>query len=148
MASVMKDFEGTSSLYGANAPYVEELYERYLADPASVDGTWRALFDGWQKGGNGKDVAHTPVIEAFQRLAKVATKAGVEGEEFRIHAPLLRLKKAEIVRRGVELGLDLGMTRSCYDLDHWGRACGHCDSCLLRRRGFEEAGIPDPTEYQ
>jgi 2-oxoglutarate dehydrogenase E1 component len=70
MAGAMKDFQGTSNLYGANAPYVEELYERYLADPASVDGGWRALFDGWQKGGNGRDVAHTPVIEAFQRLAR------------------------------------------------------------------------------
>jgi 2-oxoglutarate dehydrogenase E1 component len=79
MAGVMKDFEGTSNLYGANAPYVEELYERYLADPASVDGSWRALFDGWQKGGNGKDVAHSPVIEAFQRLARSPAAAAKPG---------------------------------------------------------------------
>jgi 7-cyano-7-deazaguanine synthase len=87
-------------------------------------------------------------LEAFERLAKVATKAGAEGEEFRVHAPLLRMHKSDIVRKGVELGVDLGLTRSCYDLDHWGRACGGCDSCRLRRRAFEEAGVEDPTEYQ
>jgi len=87
-------------------------------------------------------------LEAFERLSKVATKAGVEGGEFRVHAPLLRMSKADIVRRGVALGVDLGITRSCYDLDHWGRACGHCDSCRLRRKGFEGAGVADPTEYQ
>ena len=87
-------------------------------------------------------------LEAFEALAKVATKAGVEGEAFRIRAPLLKMTKADIVRRGVALGVDLGLTRSCYDLDHWGRACGHCDACLLRRKGFEEAGVSDPTEYQ
>ncbi len=87
-------------------------------------------------------------LAAFEALAKVATKAGVEGEAFRIHAPLLRMTKQEIVRRGVALGVDLGLTRSCYDLDPWGRACGHCDACLLRRKGFEGAGVEDPTEYQ
>ncbi len=87
-------------------------------------------------------------LEAFERLASVSTKAGVEGEEFRVHAPLVLMGKAEIIRRGLELGLDLGLTRSCYDLDRAGRACGHCDSCLIRRRGFEEAGVPDPTDYQ
>lgn len=87
-------------------------------------------------------------LRAFEALARVATRAGVEGEGFRIHAPLQESRKADIVRRGIALGVDLGLTRSCYDLDRAGRACGHCDSCLLRRRGFEEAGVPDPTEYQ
>jgi 7-cyano-7-deazaguanine synthase len=87
-------------------------------------------------------------LQAFEALAKVATKAGVEGEGFRIHAPLLRMTKPDIVRRGVALGVDLGLTRSCYDLDPWGRACAHCDACLLRRKGFEGAGVTDPTEYQ
>ncbi len=87
-------------------------------------------------------------LRSFEALARVATKAGVEGEEFRVHAPLLEMRKADIVRRGLALGVDLGLTRSCYDLDRAGRACGHCDSCLLRRRGFEGAGVPDPTEYQ
>ena len=88
-------------------------------------------------------------LEAFEHLAGLATRAGVEGKgKFRIHAPLIAMGKADIVRKGLELGVDLGLTRSCYDLDLAGRACGHCDSCLLRRRGFEEAGVPDPTEYR
>jgi 7-cyano-7-deazaguanine synthase len=87
-------------------------------------------------------------LESFERLARLATRAGVEGAEIRVHAPLLRMTKADIVRKGIELGVDLGLTRSCYDLDHFGRACGHCDSCLIRRKGFEEAGVADPTEYQ
>lgn len=86
-------------------------------------------------------------LEAFERVANLGTRAGVEGERFRIHAPLLRLTKAEIVRRGLALGVDYGLTRSCYDPDPLGRACGQCDSCVLRRKGFAEAGVPDPTTY-
>jgi 7-cyano-7-deazaguanine synthase len=86
-------------------------------------------------------------IAAFQALAKLATKAGVEGAEFRIHAPLVRLSKAEIIRRGVELGVDYALTVSCYSADPQGRACGVCDACRLRAAGFAAAGIPDPTRY-
>jgi len=84
-------------------------------------------------------------LEAFERMAHLATKAGVEGRaRVRIHAPLLRLTKAEIVKLGNELGLDFGLTWSCYDPCPNGRPCGACDSCLLRARGFEEAGVEDP----
>lgn len=83
-------------------------------------------------------------LEAFERLANLATKAGVEGARFRIHAPLLQLSKAEIVRRGTALGLDYGLTHSCYDPAAGGRPCGRCDSCVLRARGFAEAGLRDP----
>jgi 7-cyano-7-deazaguanine synthase len=87
-------------------------------------------------------------IEAFERLANLATKAGVEGKiKFRIQAPLIRLTKAEIIRRGLALGVDYSLTHSCYDPAPDGRACGQCDSCLLRKKGFREAGIPDPTRY-
>jgi 7-cyano-7-deazaguanine synthase len=86
-------------------------------------------------------------LEAFEKAANLGTKAGVEGGRFRIHAPLLHLTKAQIVRRGVELGVDFSLTHSCYDPDGQGRACGACDSCVLRRRGFEEAGVADPTPY-
>jgi len=86
-------------------------------------------------------------LRAFEQLAAVATRAGVEGARFRVHAPLLELGKADIIRRGTELGIDLGLTHSCYDPDPTGLACGRCDSCILRRRGFEAAGIPDPTRY-
>ena len=88
-------------------------------------------------------------IEAFERMANLATKAGVEGRTaLRIQTPLIRLSKAEIVRLGSELGVDFSLTRSCYDPDAEGRACGACDSCLLRRKGFAEAGIADPTIYR
>jgi 7-cyano-7-deazaguanine synthase len=84
-------------------------------------------------------------IEAFERLAALATKAGVEGAALRVHAPLIRLTKAEIIRRGLALGVDYGLTHSCYDPAPAGRPCGHCDSCRLRARGFAEAGVPDPA---
>ncbi len=88
-------------------------------------------------------------LSAFEGLANLATQAGVEGRgRFRVHAPLLHMTKAEIIREGHDLGLDLSLTLSCYDPDAAGRACGHCDSCLLRKKGFEEAGIPDPTRYR
>jgi 7-cyano-7-deazaguanine synthase len=87
-------------------------------------------------------------IEAFERLANLATKAGVEGKiKFRIQVPLIRLTKAEIIRKGLALGVDYSLTHSCYDPAPDGRACGECDSCLLRKKGFREAGIPDPTPY-
>lgn len=87
-------------------------------------------------------------VAAFQKLANLATRAGVEGDEFRIRAPLVTLTKAEIVRRGTQLGVDYGLTVSCYQPDAAGRACGRCDSCRLRREGFRTAGVPDPTRYQ
>jgi 7-cyano-7-deazaguanine synthase len=83
-------------------------------------------------------------IEAFEALAGVATRAGVEGARFRVHTPLIRLTKAEIIRRGVALGLDYGLTHSCYDPSPSGTPCRRCDSCVLRARGFAEAGIVDP----
>ena len=86
-------------------------------------------------------------IEAFEKLANLATKAGVEGAGLRIHAPLLRLSKAVIVREGMRLGVDFSQTVSCYQADDQGRACGHCDACRLRAAGFADAGVPDPTHY-
>ena len=86
-------------------------------------------------------------IDAFQRVIVTGTRSGVEHGEPRIVAPLIRMTKADIIRQGVTLGVDYGLTHSCYDPDSEGRACGHCDSCLLRRKGFEEAGVADPTRY-
>lgn len=87
-------------------------------------------------------------VDAFQKLAQVATKAGVEGAgTWRIHTPLISSSKAEIIRRGTELGVDYGLTHSCYDPDGQGRPCGHCDSCQLRLQGFAAAGLIDPLEY-
>lgn len=86
-------------------------------------------------------------IDAFERLANLATRSGVEGGRIRIHAPLMTLSKGDIVRRGNGLGVDFARTVSCYQADAQGRACGHCDACLLRAQGFADAGVPDVTRY-
>ena len=87
-------------------------------------------------------------IEAFEHMARLATKVGVEGAQLRIHAPLIELSKADIIRRGVALGVDYGLTVTCYQADDDGRACGRCEACRLRAAGFAAAGVPDPTPYQ
>ena len=87
-------------------------------------------------------------VEAFERLANLATKAGVEGAGLRVHAPLIQLSKADIVRQGLRLGVDFAQTVSCYQADAQGRACGHCDACFLRAEGFSAAGAADPTRYR
>jgi len=86
-------------------------------------------------------------IEAFEQMANLATRAAVEGRRLHIRAPLLTWTKAQIIRHGAEKGVDFGLTRSCYDPDPSGRACGACDACRLRARGFADAGVPDPTTY-
>lgn len=87
-------------------------------------------------------------VAAFERLANLATRAGVEGHGMRVHAPLIDLSKADIVREGVRLGVDFAATVSCYRADVHGRACGHCDACGLRAQGFIDAGVADPTRYR
>lgn len=87
-------------------------------------------------------------IEAFERMANLATKIGVEGKtRLKIKTPLINMTKARIIQKGIELGVDYSITHSCYDPSPEGRACGQCDSCLLRKKGFKKAGVPDPTEY-
>ena len=87
-------------------------------------------------------------IEAFERLANVATKAAVEGQKLHVEAPLINMTKAEIIQTGIKLGVDYALTVSCYQADEVGAACGLCDSCRLRRQGFDDAGVKDPTRYQ
>ena len=104
-------------------------------------------------GANAVDYSNYPdcrpdFIQAFENLANIATKAGVEGNHYTIHAPLLDLSKAEIIKAGVALGVDYSLTVSCYQLDAQGAACGDCDSCMLRKQGFETANIADPTVYR
>ena len=91
---------------------------------------------------------HAEFIAAFEALANVATKAAVEGRPLKVHTPLIELTKAEIIQAGAALGVDYARTVSCYQADERGRACGVCDSCRIRRAGFEAAGVPDPTRYQ
>jgi 7-cyano-7-deazaguanine synthase len=115
-----------------------------LAEVIGADGIWIGV--------NAVDYSGYPdcrpaFIMAFQELANVATKAAVEGKAVRIQTPLIELSKAEIIRRGIELGVDYSLTVSCYQADDEGRACGVCDACRLRRKGFEDAGVADPTRY-
>ncbi len=115
---------------------------------------WAEVLGAWDLfiGVNAVDYSGYPdcrpeYIEAFQRLCQLATRAGVEGGQFQIHAPLIQMSKAEIIRTGTQLGVDYAQTVSCYAADAAGRACGRCDSCRLRAAGFREAGISDPTHY-
>lgn len=87
-------------------------------------------------------------VRAFERMANLATKAAVEGRGITLHTPIIAMSKAEIIARGIALGVDYGLTVSCYQADSEGRACGVCDACRLRRAGFEAAGVPDPTHYR
>ncbi|MFN8647638.1 MAG: 7-cyano-7-deazaguanine synthase QueC [Gemmatimonadales bacterium] len=117
---------------------------------------WAEVLEAWDIfiGVNALDYSGYPdcrpeYIEAFERMANLATRAGVSGErKLRVHTPLIHLSKREIIALGRELGVDYGVTRSCYDPAPDGAACGHCDSCLLRRRGFRENGLDDPAPYQ
>ena len=115
-----------------------------LAEVIAADGIWIGV--------NAVDYSGYPdcrpeFVMAFQELANVATKAAVEGKGVRIQTPLIELSKAEIIRRGMKLGVDYSLTVSCYQADDDGRACGVCDACRLRRKGFEDAGVADPTRY-
>jgi 7-cyano-7-deazaguanine synthase len=87
-------------------------------------------------------------VAAFERMANLATKAAVEGKPLTLHAPLMHLSKSEIIQQGVQLGVDYAITVSCYQADEQGHACGRCDSCRLRREGFQSAGVPDSTRYR
>ncbi len=115
---------------------------------------WAEVLGAWDIfiGVNAVDYSGYPdcrpeFIEAFTRLARLATKGGVEGGDFKIHAPLIEMSKADIIREGMRLGVDYAATVSCYAADEQGRACGVCDACRLRAAGFNDAGISDPTRY-
>lgn len=116
---------------------------------------WAEVLGAWDLfiGVNAVDYSGYPdcrpdFIAAFEQLAQLATRGGVEGGHFRIHAPLIELSKAEIIREGVRLGIDYAQTVSCYAADIEGRGCGHCDACRLRAEGFRAAGVADPTRYR
>jgi len=116
---------------------------------------WAEVLGAWDIfiGVNAVDYSGYPdcrpeYIDAFERLARLATKGGVEGGNFHIHAPLIEMSKAEIIRTGLRLGVDYADTVSCYAADVEGRACGICDACRLRAQGFRDAGVPDPTRYR
>jgi 7-cyano-7-deazaguanine synthase len=147
---VPKDGVGTDDAGGIPVTYVPARNTIFLS-----------LALGWAEAAGARDIyigvnaldysgypdCRPEFIAAFEGLAELATKAGVEGDPFRIQAPLQNMTKADIVREGTRLGLDLGLSWSCYDPTPDGKHCGECDSCRLRSRGFDEAGIADPTVY-
>ncbi len=147
---VPKDGVGTDDAGGIPVTYVPARNTIFLS-----------LALGWAEAAGARDIyigvnaldysgypdCRPEFIAAFEGLAELATKAGVEGDQFRIQAPLQHMTKADIVREGTRLGLDLGLSWSCYDPTPDGKHCGECDSCRLRSRGFDEAGIADPTVY-
>ena len=147
---VPKDGAGTEDSGGIPVTYVPARNTIFLS-----------LALGWAEAAGARDIyigvnaldysgypdCRPEFIAAFEGLAELATKAGVEGDPFRIQAPLQHMTKADIVREGTRLGLDLGLSWSCYDPTPDGKHCGECDSCRLRSRGFDEAGIADPTVY-
>ncbi|MGB7603557.1 MAG: 7-cyano-7-deazaguanine synthase, partial [Candidatus Sulfotelmatobacter sp.] len=126
---------------------IEPVSYRHMYD-LSVEGAENFIANGFLAHNSGYPDCRPEFVSAFQRMAALATKAGVEGKPWRIHTPLISLSKSEIIREGIRLGVDFGLTVSCYQPDNEGRACGRCDSCRLRRAGFEAAGVLDPTVYQ
>jgi 7-cyano-7-deazaguanine synthase in queuosine biosynthesis len=151
--SAFEEVPGLQSLVRAPIAFlrvaaIRETETQHMYD-FSVEGAENFVANGVLAHNSGYPDCRPEFLTAFENLANLATKAGVEGADtFRVHSPLLKMTKAEIIREGTRLGIDYAMTLSCYDPDAQGRACGHCDSCQLRRKGFAEAGIPDPTRYQ
>lgn len=149
--AVPKDRSDAEMVTGIPVTYVPARNTIFL----SLALGWAETLGAWDLflGVNAVDYSGYPdcrpeFIRAFEGLANLATKAGVEGERWTIHAPLISMTKAEIIRLGATLGVDFGWTHSCYDPDVQGRSCGHCDSCRLRLQGFAEAGMIDPAVYQ
>jgi 7-cyano-7-deazaguanine synthase len=143
-ASVPRDRLGAEAIPVTYVPARNTLFLAHAVAWGEILGAFEIFL-----GANALDYSGYPdcrpeFLEAFERTANLGTRAGVEGRRFRIRAPLLRMSKAEIVRRAAELGLDFRLTSSCYDPSPVGVPCGHCDSCLLRDKGFREAGLTDP----
>jgi len=154
---------GGSALTDMDIPVPEQLAEGIPVTYVPARNTiflslalgWAEVLGAWDLfiGVNAVDYSGYPdcrpeYIDAFQRLCRLATRAGIEGGRFQVRAPLIDMSKAEIIRTGIRLGVDYGLTVSCYAADAAGQACGKCDSCRLRRQGFIDAGVDDPTSYQ
>lgn len=142
------EYTGSTDIPVTYVPARNTIFLSYALGYAEVIGAFDIFI-----GVSSIDYSHYPdcrseYIEAFQQLANLATKVGVEGQLIRIHAPLQRLSKAETIALGIKLGMDYSLTRSCYQLSEKGEACGHCDSCTFRKQGFLQANVSDPTIYK
>jgi 7-cyano-7-deazaguanine synthase len=149
-AAVPKDRTNVQIAQGIPSTYVPARNTIFL----SLALAWAETLDACDifTGVNAVDYSGYPdcrpeYVAAFERMANLATKAAVEGRRLTIHTPLIRMSKAEIIRTGSALGVDYALTHTCYDPDASGQSCGRCDACALRRRGFAEAGVPDPAQY-
>ena len=161
--SISLDGIGGSALTDSAIPVPEQLEEGIPSTYVPARNTvFLSLALGWAEVVGAQDIfigvtavdysgypdCREEFIRAFENVANLGTRAGVEGNRFQVNTPLIDLSKAEIIREGIRLGVDYGLTVSCYQADSEGRACGVCDSCRYRSQGFEQAGVPDPTRYR
>ena len=141
------DFSGNADIPNTYVPARNTIFLSFALAWAEVIGANDIFFGANYLDYSGYPDCRPDYIQAFEHVAMLATKAGIHGERFKIHAPLLSMNKAEIIREGLRLGVDYGKTISCYRADSEGRACGKCDSCTYRKKGFADANVPDPTPY-
>lgn len=141
------DFNGDSKIPNTYVPARNTVFLSIALGWAEVLGSYDIFIGANELDYSGYPDCRPEYLRAFESLANLATKAGVEGARFKIHSPLLHLSKSKIIQEGSRLGVDYSITVSCYRADTHGRACGTCDSCTYRKKGFNEAGVPDPTLY-
>ena len=141
------DYQGNSEIPNTYVPARNTIFLSVGLGWAEVLGAFDIFIGANDLDYSGYPDCRPEYLRAFEAMANLATKAGVEGKHFRINAPLLQLSKSQVIQKGIELGVDYGLTLSCYRADSMGRACGSCDSCTYRKKGFKEAGVDDPTIY-
>lgn len=143
----VSDYQGGSTIPNTYVPARNTIFLSFALAWGEVIGAQDIFIGANHVDYSGYPDCRPDYLRAFENMAKFATKAGINGEQFKIHAPLLQMNKAEIIRKGIRLGVDYSQTISCYRADAKNRACGTCDSCTYRKKGFTEAGVPDPTQY-
>lgn len=146
-AQTVPDYQGNNEIPSTYVPARNTVFLSIALGWAEILGAYDIFIGANDIDYSGYPDCRPEYFQAFETLAHLATKVGVEGQQFKIQTPLLRLSKKQIIQEGIRLGIDYSMTVSCYRLDGAGRACGRCDSCTYRKKGFKEAGMVDPTHY-
>lgn len=141
------DYDGKGAISNTYVPARNTIFLSLALAWGEVVGAYDIFFGANYLDYSGYPDCRPDYIQAFEKVAMLATKVGIEGQHIKIHAPLLYLNKADIIRKGIQLGIDYGKTISCYRADDAGRSCGTCDSCTYRKKGFAEANVEDPTRY-